>query len=146
MVARKFLLLLILCFPFSAQADGLEDTEILQEALGKYPTELKLWNSPTLEKRLRALLGEKFPKFITNMTVNTPLEQGEDFVWSSGNKPHDGGYNSAMFVMDTAKNKIEVYLLIDQHLSHYGESSDRVVLNGDAQNVLANLEASAKGG
>lgn len=65
-------------------------------------------------------------------------------VWTSGNKPHEGGSDTALFLADTRSNVIEVYLLSKGRLSHRAEKGAAIPLEGDARAFLANLQESAK--
>lgn len=134
---------MMLCITL-ARADDAGDLAFLRGLLDKYPNDVNLWSNAALAPRLDALLGAELPVFVENMKVNNPLGESSGIIWSSGNKQHDGGANAALFLADVTGNRIEVYLLKDGKLRHFGESGSQVPLNGDAQVVLDNLLASAE--
>ena len=107
---------------------------------GKYPHDVKLWETTPLGERLKTLLGAQYDPFLANLGVQGPLARCGDVVWTSGNKPHEGGTEGALLLADTKANAIEVYLLTKGVLSYYREKGANAPLEGDAKTVLANLK------
>ena len=108
--------------------------------IGKYPHDVKLWETTGLGERLKAVLGAEQAQFVTKMGVQGPLARYGDVVWTSGNKPQEGGSEGALLLADTKANTIEVYLLTKGSLSYYREKGANAPLEGDAKTVLANLK------
>jgi len=137
-------LLLLVAWPSLAEPPKSAGLEYLQGFVGKHPADLKLWDTEPLHVRLRTLLGPRYPSFVTNMRVNGPLARYGDVVWTSGNKPHDGTRNAALFLADTKSDVIEVYLLSQGALSEHAEKGPPVRLEGGAKTVFTNLKNSAR--
>lgn len=108
--------------------------------VGKYPHDVRLWETTPLGERLKALLGAQYDPFMTNLGVQGPLARYGDVVWTSGNKPHEGGTEGALLLADTKANTIEVYLLTKGSLGYYREKGANAPLEGDAKTVLANFK------
>lgn len=139
------LLLVVFVYALGAQAQSTADLAFLRGFLDKYPNDVELWSNPELDVRLKNLLGNNYTVFIDNMKVNSPLGEYTDVIWTSGNRSQDGGFNAALFLADIKNNQIEIYLLKDSELMHFGESSKALMLEGDAQVVLDNfLEVASK--
>ena len=64
--------------------------------------------------QFKALLGDKYPVFQTNMEVAGELHAEDgNLIVGSGNAPHDGGTNEAMFAVNTATGKYYAVLFTD---------------------------------
>lgn len=140
---RLLLLVVVFVYAIGAQAQGAADLAFLRGFLDKYPNDVELWSNPALDVRLKNLLGNNYTVFIDNMKVNSPLGEYTDVIWTSGNRSQDGGFNAALFLADIKNNQIEIYLLKNSELIHFGESGKALMLEGDAQVVLDNFLAVA---
>lgn len=78
--------------------------------LGQYPRDTGLWSHPLLAQRLHALLGDKHQAFLENMRVQGPLTEENGLLFVTGNKPHEGGVDMAVFLADPANDKLQVWL------------------------------------
>jgi hypothetical protein len=68
----------------------------------------------TVNGQFKALLGDKYPVFQTNMEVAGELHAEDgNLIVGSGNAPHDGGTNEAMFAVNTATGKYYAVLFTD---------------------------------
>ena len=68
----------------------------------------------TVSGQFKALLGDKYPVFQTNMEVAGELHAEDgNLIVGSGNAPHDGGTNEAMFAVNTATGKYYAVLFTD---------------------------------
>ena len=130
-----------LSFAQSAKPAGLES---LQGYVGKYPTDVALWEKEPLQSRLKALLGARYSTFVANTKTNSPVARYGDVMWTSGNKPHAGGSDAALFLADIKANVIEVYLLSKGVLSHHAERGAAVPIEGDAKTTLTNMQESVR--
>lgn len=129
----------------SPARDDASGLAYLASFVGRYPYDVDLWNTQPLNARLQALLGEQYPTFVDNMEVQGPLEAyGDGVVWTSGNKAHQGGIESAMLLADTRSGALEVYLLTGQKLWHHAEREPRIELQGDAATMVGNLREAAE--
>lgn len=64
--------------------------------------------------QFKVLLGDKYPVFQTNMEVAGELHAEDgNLIVGSGNAPHDGGTNEAMFAVNTATGKYYAVLFTD---------------------------------
>ena len=105
---------------------------------------MALWEKAPLQSRLKALLGARYATFVANTKTNTPVARYGDVLWTSGNKPHAGGSDAALFLADIKANVLEVYLLSQGVLSHHAERGAAVPLEGDAKTTLTNMQESAR--
>jgi hypothetical protein len=78
------------------------------------------------------------------MKTNAPVARYVDVIWNSGNKPHAGGSDTALFLADIKANVIEVYLLSKGVLSHHTERGAAIPIEGDAKMTLTNMQESAR--
>ena len=69
-----------------------------------------------------------------------PLARYGDVVWTSGNKPHEGGSDAALFLADTKSNVIEVYLLSKGTLSHRAEKGAAIPLDATRRPFFAKVD------
>jgi hypothetical protein len=68
----------------------------------------------TVSNQFKSLLGDKYPVFQTNMEVAGELHAEDgNLIVGSGNAPHDGGTNEAMFAVNTATGKYYAVLFTD---------------------------------
>ena len=144
MASTIAVLLLLGAHPSFSDAPKPENLAYLQSFVGKYPTDVKLWDTQPLGDRLKALLGQQLPTFLVNMRVNGPIARSGNVVWMSGSKPHEGATDGALLLADTKANVMEVYLLSKGTLTHHAESGAAIRVDGDAKKVLGNLQDAAE--
>ena len=105
---------------------------------------MALWEKEPLQSQLKALLGARYSTFVANTKTNSPVACYGDGIWTSGNKPHAGGSDAALFLADIKANVIEVYLLSKGVLSHHAEKEAAIPIEGDAKTTLTNMQESAR--
>jgi hypothetical protein len=67
-----------------------------------------------VSSQFKALLGDKYTVFQSNMEVAGELHAEDgNLIVGSGNAPHDGGTNEAMFAINTATGKYYAVLFTD---------------------------------
>jgi hypothetical protein len=137
-------LLALLAVPLLAQTPKPGGLEYLQGFVGKYPSEVKLWETEPLNARLKALLGAQHATLLVNTQTVGPLARYADVVWTSGNKAHEGGVEAALFLADTKANVVEVYLLSKGKLSHFAEKGAAIPVEGAAKTILASFKEAAR--
>lgn len=93
--------------PASREAGNLSE---LRRHVGQYPRDIYLWGHPLLAQRLHALLGDKHQTFLENMRVQGPLTEENGLLFVTGNKPHEGGVDMAVFLADPVNDKLQVWL------------------------------------
>ncbi|CAM4161767.1 Lipoprotein [Comamonas aquatilis] len=95
--------------------------------VGKYHSEgLDYLKEGVLAKRLKALLGEQYATLLENLGTSGPLEQHGQLLSLTGNRPHQGGDESAAIVIDPARNGLRVWL------QHQGQQTVFTDVEGDA--------------
>lgn len=112
----------------------------LREWVGQYPRDLDLWSREPLAGRLHALLGERFPTFVENTGVQSPLLEEDGILYVTGNKPHGGGTDAAAVVIDLRRDAIWVWLLVDGESEALLDRDVEVELPADVRIVLENAD------
>ena len=138
------ILVVLAAIPALAQAQKPAGLDYLQAFVGKYPPDVKLWETEPLNTRLKALLGPQHATFLVNMETAGPLARYGDVVWTSGNKAHEGGSDAALLLAETKADILEVHLLSKGKLAHRAERGAAIPLEGDAKTVMGNLREAAK--
>jgi len=117
-----WIILWIATVPVMAQkAESRATTAYLSRYVGKYPSDVKLWTTQPLNRRLHALLKTQYGALIHNMEVNNPIEKADTVLYTMGNKTHGGGTDDAWFVVDPKKDIINVFLRVGSQLKIYKE-------------------------
>lgn len=112
----------------------------LKNFVGKYPAEIKLWESPPLRGRLRALLGEHYQEFLVNMQVTGPLIADGNVAYVTGNKPHSGGSEAAIFLAEIESNRIHVWLMVNEIMAEYHEPGPRIKLPREVETMVNEMQ------
>lgn len=84
----------------------------VQELVGRYPSsgEDFLRTGP-IARRLQGLLGPvNYPVFLQNMGTSGPLRQEGPLIYITGNRPHQGGQESAAMVLDPTRDVMRAWL------------------------------------
>ncbi|MET1117133.1 MAG: hypothetical protein ABWY08_19575 [Comamonas sp.] len=90
----------------------LESLASLAGSVGKYPYDADNYlEQGVLAARLRALMGEEYPLLLANMRTVSPLTAADGLWYITGNRPHEGGVESAAVVIDPRQNALRVWLL-----------------------------------
>jgi uncharacterized membrane protein len=113
----------------------------LNRFAGAYPDPAAFWRSPWLGPRLAALLGPKLATFLANIQVRTPVMKDGGVFYVTGNKPHQGGLDNALFLADPASDTIEVILLVNGAREDFKENGRDVAFPAEVTTTLANLPA-----
>ena len=114
----------------------------LNRFAGAYPRTVRLWADPDLSKRLNALLGAAMPQFLENMKVQSPLMKDGGVFYVTGNKPHQGGMDTAVFVADPVSDTLEVILFVNGARKDFKEDGRDVALPADVVTFIDNLAKS----
>jgi hypothetical protein len=112
----------------------------LREWVGRYPRDVDLWSREPLAGRLRALLGERFPTFVENTGVQSPLLEDDGILYVTGNKQHSGGTDAAALVVDLRRDAVWVWLLSGGESEAFLDRDVEVELPADVRIVLENAE------
>ena len=116
------------------------ETELsyLANFIGKNPVEAGVWTTDPLNARLKVLLGDSHPTFLENIQVVGPVAEEEGSIYLMGNKPHQGGIDSAVIVADTINDNIKVWLLRGGNITEFVEKDQFVKLPNEAVMYIAN--------
>jgi hypothetical protein len=102
------------------QEAAAEDWTALRASVGKYPSEIGLFETSPISGPLKALLGDRFAAFVANMEVQGPLQEEKDILYTSGNKAHEGGIEGAYLLIDPETRQLDVGLWEQGKPSHFG--------------------------
>lgn len=112
----------------------------LNNFVGKYPAEIKLWEKQPLQGRLRALLGEHYEVFLVNMQVTGPLTASGNIAYVMGNKAHSGGSEAAIFLAEIESNRLHVWLLLNEILTEYHEPGPKIKLPHEVETMINEMQ------
>ena len=112
----------------------------LKRFTGTYPHTVHLWKRPVIRKRLEALLGTKLTAFLDNMKVQSPLMKDGGVFYVTGNKPHQGGLDNAVFLADPALDTLAVILFVNGARQDFKEGGRDVALPADVVTTISNME------
>ncbi len=107
---------------------------------GTYPHTVRLWDEPAIRQRLEALLGASLTTFLANMSVQAPLMNAGGVFYVTGNKPHQGGVDSAIFLADPATDTLAVILYVDRFRKDFKEGGRDVALPAEVVTMIGNME------
>lgn len=102
----------------AAKSGSEKPWQALESKVGRYPTEIGLYQTGAVAEALRQLLGSKFAVFQQNMQVSGPLSR-DQLLYVSGNKPHEGGREMAYLLLDPPSRQLEVGLIEQGRLTVY---------------------------
>lgn len=112
----------------------------LRADVGRYPRDVDLFGREPLAGRLHALLGERFPVFVENLGVQSPLLEEDGILYVTGNRPHGGGSDAAALVIDLRRDAVWVWLLVAGESEALLDRDVEVELPADVRIVLENAE------
>jgi uncharacterized membrane protein len=112
----------------------------LNRFTGTNPRTVHLWKEPLIEKRLEALLGTNMPAFLEAMQVQSALMKDDGVFYVTGNKPHQGGSDSAFFLADPATDTVSVILFAHGARRDFKEAGREIALPADVGTMIGKLE------
>jgi uncharacterized membrane protein len=112
----------------------------LNRFAGTGPNAVGLFKDPAIKKRLEDLLGAAMPTFVDNMKVQAPLMKNAGVFYVTGNKAHEGGSDTAVFLADPATDTIEVILVTHGTRQDLKEGGRDVPLPADVATFLGNTD------
>ena len=107
---------------------------------GTYPHTVHLWDEPVIHKRLDALLATSMKTFLENMKVQSPLMKDQGVFYVTGNKPHQGGLDNAMFLADPASDTLAVILYVNGARQDFKEGGRDIALPAEVVTTIGNME------
>jgi len=117
----------------------------LDEAVGKYPADLKLYEQSAITAPLKTLLGDDFDDFVENMQVSGPLSK-DGVLYVTGNKPHEGGSDAAYLLIDPQGQKLEVGLWDDGKFKSYTSAGALLTRPKDVRMLISNMRSAPETG
>lgn len=106
--------------------------------VGAYPRDIGLFDTSAISGELKALLGDQFDTFKANMEVQGPLAEADGVLWTSGNKPHEGGREAAYLLIDPDARQIEVGLWHDGRLRTFASPGASIARPADVRALIDN--------
>ena len=110
----------------------------LDPMVGKYPRDSGLLANSPIVADLKTLLGDKYDTFVANMGTQSPLERDGEVLFTSGNKPHQGGDEAAYLIIDPTKTTLEAGLWESGKLTTYTTQGATLRKPADVQTMIAN--------
>jgi uncharacterized membrane protein len=107
---------------------------------GTYPHTVHLWDEPVIHKRLNDLLGTSMNTFRENMKAQSPLMRDTGVFYVTGNKPHQGGLDNAVFLADPASDTLVVILYVKGTRRDFREGGRDVALPVEVVTTIGNME------
>lgn len=120
------------------------DLASLRAHVGKYPRDVKLFETDPLQARLLALLGTRYTTFLANFGTQGPLSAEGDVLYAIGNKPHAGGDSQAILLIDVPRDLIHVRILDELEMAEYRERDEAIALPPDVETTISNWEELAR--
>ena len=102
----------------------------LRKLQGKYPFDVKLFNSQSLTTRLKKLLGNRYQFMISTWAVEVPIEVKNNLFVANGCEQHNCGATNFIIVYDFTKNNLSVGIREEDKVNTYsedGSNSPRVL-------------------
>ncbi len=115
-------------------------TSELGKLVGRYPREVKLWESEPLKSRLQTLLGQRAELLRRNMEVEGPIQHEGPLYFVMGNRPHYGGEEAAIIAIDERADVIHVWLLSGGRLDYYADGRSDLPMPTDIEMMLSDWE------
>jgi uncharacterized membrane protein len=112
----------------------------LSRFAGVYPHTVHLWDEPVIHKRLETLLGPSMKAFIETMKVQSPVMKDAGVFYVTGNKPHQGGSDGAVFLADPDSDTLAVILFENGTRQDFKEGGRDVLLPAEVVTWIGNME------
>lgn len=112
----------------------------VQALVGRYPSDgVDFLRTGPLAHRLHGLMGTtNYPVLLENLGVSGPLQQQDDLLYITGNRPHQGGSEAAAVVVNPAKNAVRVWLLTGGEVWDVQDYGTVVALPTDVRTLMDN--------
>jgi uncharacterized membrane protein len=111
----------------------------LNRFAGAYPHAVGLWKDPVLESRLRVLLGAAMPAFLDTLKVQGPVMKDAGIFYVTGNRPHQGGVDGAVFLADPATDTLCVILFENGARQDFKEGGRDITLPAEVVTMIGNV-------
>lgn len=135
--------------PNHAQLDtSASPLSALKPYVGTYPSDsnVSFLEQGVLAERLKSLLGKDYPTLLSNLRTVSPLREEGGRWFITGNRPHEGGMEAAVVVVDAAQNGVRVWMLHEGKVSEFADPlSASIPWPPDVQTMVDNHKASSAG-
>lgn len=101
--------------------EAIPELFFLNELLGKYPTQINLFDNTVLTGRLKKIEKLDFERLIAYWNVETPLTRENQIIHASGCKQHDCPSNGYELFIDLKNDNINIYHFSGNTLRVYKE-------------------------
>lgn len=126
-------------------AGGAAQLSSLRDYLGSYPHDTvsgSYLEQGVLADRLRAVMGEDYPSLLANLRTVGPLTDAGSLWFLTGNRPHEGGVESAAIVIDPAHNALRVWLQNEGRIRDVSDPAGaQIGLPPDVKTFVDNAQA-----
>jgi hypothetical protein len=95
-------------------------------ATQKYLSDIKLFENPKVNKRLKKMLKNDYDSFVENFEVQTPIKEKNGFIFSEGFKSHSGESLGSAIAIDTSFTILYVGIFEHGKLKNYSNSKNDV--------------------
>jgi hypothetical protein len=112
----------------------------LSEYVGKFPSDVDLWNKAFLRDRLQALLKSDRDAMTERMQTVSPVSKEGGIYYVIGNKAHAGGEDAAIFVADPSQNVIRIWLLKKGKIEELGDPVKAMKLPSEVRTTLSDWQ------
>ncbi len=102
------------------------DLDFLRNLNGKYPYEVKLLDNPTLEKRLKNLLGTRFGFLKETWAVESAIEIKNNIFIATACQAHNCGSTNFIIVVDLSKNVMYAGVREEEQVKTYSEDGSSI--------------------
>ena len=103
------------------EAAPLHGMYFLNELIGKYPTQEKIFTNEILSNRLKKINNLDFDKLLANWNTETPLTVEDQIIHASGCKDNNCPSNAYELFIDLVNDNINVYYFRGNTLKVYTE-------------------------
>ncbi len=111
--------------PFSSDDQETNILGFLKNSNGKYPSEVNLLENPTLKKRLRKMIGNRYDFVVSIWEVEVPIEIKDGIFFSHAMQAHSGGNPGATITVDLTKDVLYVGIKENDELKIYSEDGSK---------------------
>ncbi|MCF6222613.1 MAG: hypothetical protein L3J34_02680 [Flavobacteriaceae bacterium] len=125
------------------QPKNLKEVFLFNDFVGKYPTQIKLFDNEFLVKRLKNLDRFNFDVFISNWNTETPISIENQIIHASGCKAHACPSNGYELFIDLKNDNINIFYFRGNTLKVYTEN-DWIDLPAIYQDELDIKKSNAK--
>ncbi len=116
----------------------------VQALVGTYPSDgVNFLRTGPIADRLKGLLGPvNYPVFVKNMGTSGPLRKEGSLFYIMGNRPHQGGEESAAMVLDPKRDAMRAWLQTGDEEWDVQDAGPAVPLPAEVRQFMQN----ARGG